>query len=77
MHDPVCMMEVGLREAGAMAIHEGRAYYFCNSGCHEKFVANPALLVDRLIEEYTGRHYRRPSCFCTGSSAEHPTCLND
>ncbi len=41
MHDPVCMMDVGLRDAGAMAVHDGRAYYFCSSGCREKFVTEP------------------------------------
>ena len=41
MRDPVCLMEVGLREAGAMAVHEGRAYYFCSSSCREKFVTDP------------------------------------
>lgn len=41
MRDPVCLMDVGLREAGAMAVHEGRAYYFCSSACQERFVADP------------------------------------
>ncbi len=41
MRDPVCLMDVGLRDAGAMAVHEGRAYYFCSSGCRKKFVDEP------------------------------------
>jgi uncharacterized protein (TIGR00725 family) len=41
MRDTVCLMNIGLRDAGAMAVHEGRAYYFCGSGCQEKFVADP------------------------------------
>mgnify|MGYP001816961107 FL=1 len=41
MRDPVCLMDVGLRDAGAMAVHEGRAYYFCSSGCRKKFVVDP------------------------------------
>jgi uncharacterized protein (TIGR00725 family) len=41
MRDPVCLMNIGLRDAGAMAVHDGRAYYFCSSGCQERFVANP------------------------------------
>lgn len=42
MRDPVCLMDVGLREAGAMAVHEGRAYYFCSSGCRDRFIVDPA-----------------------------------
>lgn len=41
MIDPVCLMDVGLREAGAMTIHQGRAYYFCSSGCQEQFIDDP------------------------------------
>ena len=39
--DPVCGMELDMRQAGAMGMHEGRAYYFCSSGCRERFVADP------------------------------------
>ena len=41
MRDPVCLMDVGLREAGAMAVHKGRAWYFCSNGCKQKFIADP------------------------------------
>ena len=41
MKDPVCSMNVDLREAGAMSIHQGHAYYFCSADCKKKFNANP------------------------------------
>ena len=39
--DPVCMMELDIRQAGAMAVHKGRAWYFCSDGCKQKFIADP------------------------------------
>lgn len=41
MRDPVCLMDVGLRAAGAMAVHQGRAWYFCSDGCKQMFTADP------------------------------------
>lgn len=40
IRDPVCLMNIGLREAEAMSVYEGRAYYFCSVGCREKFDAD-------------------------------------
>ena len=51
MRDPVCRMDVGLREAGAMAVHGGRAWYFCSSGCRDKFVADPEQYRDNVQAE--------------------------
>lgn len=51
MRDPVCLMEVGLREAGAMAVHGGRAWYFCSSACQKKFMAAPAQYRDNAPAE--------------------------
>jgi len=42
MRDPVCLMEVGLHEAGAMAVYDGRAWYICGSACQNRFMAAPA-----------------------------------
>jgi P-type Cu+ transporter len=39
--DPVCGMEVNPHTTAHRATLDGRAYYFCSSGCHEKFVASP------------------------------------
>jgi len=41
MKDPVCLMSVDLREAGAMSIYQGRAYYFCSTACKKQFNAGP------------------------------------
>jgi len=36
--DPVCGMTVGVATARHQAEHQGRTFYFCGSGCREKFV---------------------------------------
>jgi len=51
MKDPVCLMEVGLRDAGAMAVHQGRAYYFCSSGCRKQFIDDPEKYRDNVKAE--------------------------
>lgn len=48
MIDPVCRMEFGLRDAAAMAVYQGQAYYFCSSGCRESFLADPEALYGRV-----------------------------
>ncbi len=40
--DPVCGMPVDPATARHRAEHGGTAYYFCSTGCHDKFVAEPA-----------------------------------
>jgi Cu+-exporting ATPase len=39
--DPVCGMRVDPRTAKYRTEHAGRTYYFCASGCREKFIADP------------------------------------
>ena len=41
MKDPVCLMSLDLREAGAMSIYQGRAYYFCSAACKKQFNSDP------------------------------------
>jgi len=41
--DPVCGMDVTPGDAaGGSAAHAGTTYWFCNPGCRERFVADPA-----------------------------------
>jgi xanthine dehydrogenase accessory factor len=40
--DPVCGMSVVVKGARHRATHDGEEYYFCNAGCRERFVADPA-----------------------------------
>lgn len=42
MRDPVCQSHFRLRQAGAMSVHRGRAYYFCCDACRVKFDEEPA-----------------------------------
>jgi xanthine dehydrogenase accessory factor len=39
--DPVCGMEVAVTDATEAAEHEGGVFYFCCSGCRNRFVAEP------------------------------------
>lgn len=39
--DPVCGMTVDLATTLHKARHGGADYFFCCSGCHEKFLADP------------------------------------
>ncbi len=41
VHDPVCGMEVDPATTEHKHTHEGETYYFCSSGCHDKFTAEP------------------------------------
>jgi Cu+-exporting ATPase len=48
--DPVCGMAVDPATAKHKAEHGGTTYYFCSTGCHDKFVAEPA----RFLAASTG-----------------------
>ncbi|MGA7172507.1 MAG: permease [Candidatus Dormiibacterota bacterium] len=39
--DPVCGMEFAPTAASPEAVHEGRRFYFCSSGCRERFLQHP------------------------------------
>jgi P-type Cu+ transporter len=41
MKDPVCGMEVKPEKAAGKTEHEGKTYYFCGTGCKQKFDQNP------------------------------------
>jgi len=51
MKDPVCLMNVELREAGAMFIYQGRAYYFCSTKCKNQFTVAPEKYRDTVKAE--------------------------
>lgn len=39
--DPVCGMQVEEGREAGRAEHEGVTYYFCSTGCKDKFEENP------------------------------------
>jgi Cu+-exporting ATPase len=41
VRDPVCGMDIDPATAAASEKYEGMTYYFCSSGCHERFKADP------------------------------------
>lgn len=40
--DPVCGMKVEEGKQAASMDHAGKTYYFCSTGCHTRFKADPA-----------------------------------
>lgn len=45
-HDPVCGMDIKEEDAAGNVEHSGTQYFFCSTGCAEKFRAHP----DRFLE---------------------------
>ena len=43
--DPVCSMKVLVSDARYHTVHDGADYYFCASGCQQRFEAEPAAFV--------------------------------
>nr|WP_319485572.1 heavy metal translocating P-type ATPase [uncultured Cohaesibacter sp.] len=39
--DPVCGMQVTVKEGVRSELYDGESFYFCSDGCHEKFRADP------------------------------------
>ena len=42
LRDPVCGMNVDEKKAAATLVVQGKAYYFCSTGCKATFEKNPA-----------------------------------
>ena len=49
--DAVCLMEFDLRDAGAMAVNNGRAYYFCSRDCQKIFISSPRMYLSKTLAE--------------------------
>lgn len=65
VRDPVCLMKFDLREAEAMAVVDGRAWYFCSEGCREHFLED--------TERYRGNaEGQRLAVGVMGSAAAEP-----
>jgi Cu+-exporting ATPase len=39
--DPVCGMTIEESAAAGSITHDGQTYYFCSSGCQQRFQADP------------------------------------
>lgn len=48
--DPVCGMSVDPANARASLEHAGKTYYFCSSGCRDKFAADPDRWLKKAAE---------------------------
>ncbi len=45
--DPVCGMQVEEGNAAGRSEHNGRTYYFCSTGCKDKFDADPEAYTEK------------------------------
>ena len=64
--DPVCGMTVHPESAAGSSVHEGRTYYFCSTGCLDKFRQDPAAF---LIPP--AQRIARPTAIPSGSNVEY------
>ena len=51
--DPVCGMEIEKSKAAATAEYKGKTYYFCMTGCKDKFLKDPAKYIKDGDEKVT------------------------
>src|SRR5437868_1727312 len=63
--DPVCGMMVKPETAAGTQQYGGKTYYFCSSGCQQKFASNPEIYVNRqeqpqVAESHSGHLERNP-----------------
>jgi DNA-binding transcriptional ArsR family regulator len=47
--DAVCGMRISVPHAGGSSVYEHKTYYFCASGCKQKFDAEPARYVKKAL----------------------------
>ncbi|MCW8955713.1 MAG: YHS domain-containing protein [Gammaproteobacteria bacterium] len=48
VHDPVCLMSIDPKQAVAMSVQDGRAYYFCSEICQHKFLSSPENYLNKV-----------------------------
>ncbi len=48
VHDPVCHMRLSPKTASVGIKYQGESYYFCATGCYEKFIKNPAKYISSV-----------------------------
>jgi Cu+-exporting ATPase len=53
--DPVCGMNVDPKKAAATSDYSDKKYYFCSTGCKQKFDKNPAQFVGKAVSPTTNR----------------------
>jgi protein SCO1/2 len=51
--DPVCHMHVTVvpGESNPSAVYNGKTFYFCSQGCHDKFIADPKKYATATVDE--------------------------
>ena len=70
MRDPVCGMELGLRDAAASVASEGQRFYFCCLRCHAAFLDTPHRFVGWANDP--PRPVRAPDGWLTHPGTQRP-----
>jgi YHS domain-containing protein len=53
--DPVCGMQVDPKKAAGTSNYGGKEYYFCSTGCKQKFDKNPVQYAGKGASEPASR----------------------
>lgn len=72
--DPVCGMQVDPATARAQASHRGVTYYFCCSGCRDKFVAAPEHYLQPQQPKHTHHHDPQVTPPSVATAGQQWTC---
>ncbi len=55
--DPVCGMQVEERTAAGSSVFDGSNYFFCSTGCKQKFEANPSKYIGAPLPAADAEHH--------------------
>lgn len=58
VQDPVCGMRISVADSFGQAAFSGADYYFCASGCRDRFAANPRKYVTILNEKLSKKEVK-------------------
>src|SRR5438105_3549996 len=69
--DPVCGMQVDEQRPAATAEHAGQRYYFCRTGCRDRFVADPAKYLGPQPSLLSIEEPSPPAAACCHGAGDH------
>jgi len=58
--DPVCGMQIDEQKAADKTVLQGITYFFCSSGCHKAFTADPDRYATAASTSQGGSHGQTP-----------------
>jgi len=70
--DPVCGMEIDTAAAAASEEYQGKTYYFCSEGCHQRFCGRAGAV--RRLSGRSGQRIVLPAQAGVGDQAALVFC---